>query len=153
MKKLRKVRIIATAPSYPISCKVSAIEVSMMAARWKVRSETNRSKISRSRRLAAPQEIPPTVRRKCPDSSEDDNDEGHRIDDDGISRNETQLFLHQPLLRARTRGAYRKSADPCRSGPGYWWRSCSLRSTSSRLKLAAFWRCGYSLNVCRNSPM
>src|SRR5690349_12345421 len=31
--------------------------------------------------------------------------------------------------------------------------SCSLRSTSSRLKLAAFWRCGYSLNVCRNSPM
>jgi hypothetical protein len=31
--------------------------------------------------------------------------------------------------------------------------SCSLRSTSSRLKLAAFWRCGYSLNVCRNSPI
>src|SRR5262249_42516637 len=30
-----------------------------------------------------------------------------------------------------------------------WVLSCILRSTSSRLKLAAFWRCGYSLNVCR----
>jgi hypothetical protein len=33
-----------------------------------------------------------------------------------------------------------------------WELSCILRSTSSRLKLAAFWRCGYSLNVCRNCP-
>src|SRR5262249_801625 len=37
--------------------------------------------------------------------------------------------------------------------PGQVWvLSCILRSTSSRLKLAAFWRCGYSLNVCRYCP-
>src|SRR5215475_6279174 len=59
-------------------------------------------------------------------------------------------FLTLPrVLQGREGRASRRGVVP----PGQVWvLSCILRSTSSRLKLAAFWRCGYSLNVCRNSP-
>src|SRR5262245_51684792 len=54
-----------------------------------------------------------------------------------------------PRLQGREGRASRSGVVP----PGQvWLLCCILRSTSSRLKLAAFWRCGYSLNVCRNSP-
>src|SRR5262245_45968711 len=54
-----------------------------------------------------------------------------------------------PRLQGREGRASRRGVVP--SGH-VWVLSCILRSTSSRLKLAAFWRCGYSLNVCRNCP-
>src|SRR5262245_44087907 len=54
-----------------------------------------------------------------------------------------------PRLQGREGRASRREVVP----PGQVWvLSCILRSTSSRLKLAAFWRCGYPLNVWRNSP-
>src|SRR5215471_7816061 len=58
-------------------------------------------------------------------------------------------FNPPPRLQGREGRASRRRVVP----PGQVWvLSCILRSTSSRLKLAAFWRCGYSLNVCRNCP-
>src|SRR5262245_25417659 len=46
------------------------------------------------------------------------------------------------------------ASRPCfRSRHSYLpWFSCIFLRTSSRLKLAAFWRCGYSLNVARKLP-
>ena len=62
-------------------------------------------------------------------------------------------FLHRPLSNRIGRPPENPTAAPDPVRPGYVWvASCILRSTSSRLKLAAFWRCGYSLKVCRNSP-
>src|SRR5215813_51103 len=59
------------------------------------------------------------------------------------------LPIPPPGLQGREGRASRRGVVP----PAQVWElSCILRSTSSRLKLAAFWRCGYSLNVCRNSP-
>jgi hypothetical protein len=76
----------------------------MMAARCKVRPETNHSKTSprdlaEPTELGAPEEMPPIVQQKCLGSSEADNDAGHRIDHDSAYRNETRQ-LHQSLLRA-----------------------------------------------------
>src|SRR5208282_1230048 len=88
--------------------------------------------------------------------SDRDNDQRHRIDDDdGVFRGEMQPFLHRPLLRARIgRPPENRTTAPLPVRRDYVWAlSCSFRSTSSRLKLAAFWRCGYSLKVAKNSPI
>src|SRR5262245_30415683 len=51
-----------------------------------------------------------------------------------------------PTLPCVCRGGKAGQAGAGWYRPGQVWvLSCILRSTSSRLKLAAFWRCGYSL--------
>ena len=58
----------------------------------------------------------------------------HSIDGD-VSRSERRSY--SSISRSSEPATGRRNRRPSRSGPGYWWCSCSLRSTSWKIRAAS----------------